>query len=99
MYGLTFPPPDNTPWERIGRLSARLSCVDERFADFAAEAGVEWGEVTLMQRSDMRAEIDALVARAYDLTTDELRFIFTDFTENAVSQTYRDQVLEKFEGL
>ena len=52
-----------------------------------------------MQRSDMRAEIDALVAQAYDLTTDELRFIFTDFTENAVSQTYRDQVLEKFEGL
>ena len=99
MYGLTFPPPDNTPWERIGKLSARLSCVDERFADFATEAGVEWGEVTPMQRSDMRAEIDALVAQAYDLTTDELRFIFTDFTENAVPQTYRDMVLEKFEGL
>ena len=99
MYGLTFPLLDNTPWERIGKLSARLSCVDERFADFATEAGVEWGEVTPMQRSDMRAEIDALVAQAYDLTTDELRFIFTDFTENAVPQTYRDMVLEKFEGL
>ena len=29
----------------------------------------------------------------------ELRFIFTDFTENAVSPAYRRQVLEKFEGL
>ena len=47
----------------------------------------------------MRAEIDALVAHAYGLTADELRFIFTDFTQNAVPQMYRDQVLEKFESL
>ena len=47
----------------------------------------------------MRAEIDALVARAYELTEDELRFIFTDFTENAVSPAYRAQVLAKFKSL
>ena len=47
----------------------------------------------------MRAETDALVAHAYGLTADELRFVFTDFTVKAVPQTYRDQVLEKFEGL
>ena len=96
---LTFPPPDNTSWERIGKLAARLSCVDERFTDFAAEAGVECGELTPTHRNDLRSEIDALVARAYDLTEDELRFIFIDFTENAVPQVYRDLVLEKFEGL
>ena len=71
LNSLTFPPPDNTPWEQIGRLAARLSCVDERFAEFAEEAGVECGQLTDGQRSDMRAEIDALVARAYDLTVDE----------------------------
>ncbi len=96
---LTFPPPDNTPWQRIGELAARLSCVDERFANFAAEAGVEYGPLTDAQRNDMRAEIDALVAHAYDLTEDDLRFIFTDFTENAVTPAYRHLVLEKFEGL
>ena len=47
---LTFPPPDNTPWEDIGSLAARLSCVDERFAEFAAEAGVECGPLTGAQR-------------------------------------------------
>ena len=94
---LTFPPPDKTPWQRIGALAARLSCVDERFADFAADAGVACGPLTDVQRHDMRAEIDALVARAYGLTEDELRFIFTDFTENAVSAAYRELVLEKFE--
>ena len=55
--------------------------------------------MTEAQRNDMRTVIDALVARAYGLTIDELRFIFTDFTENAVSPAYRRQVLEKFEGL
>lgn len=99
LNSLTFPPPDNTPWERIGELAARLSCVDDRFADFAAEAGVEHGPLTDAQRGGMRAEIDALVARAYGLTEDELRFIFTDFTENAVTPAYRNLVLEKFESL
>ena len=80
-------------------MAARLSCMDERFAEFAAEAGVECGPLTDAQRSGMRDEIDALVAHAYGLTEDELRFIFTDFTENAVSPAYRKQVVEKFEGL
>ena len=73
--------------------------MDERFAAFADEAGVECGPLTESERRDKRAEIDALVARAYGLTVDELRFIFTDFTENAVSTAYRELVIEKFEGL
>ena len=99
INSLTFPPPDNTSWQRIGELAARLSCVDERFTDFAAEAGVEYGPLTDAERNDKRAEIDALVARAYGLTEDELPFIFTDFTENAVSPAYREKVLEWFERL
>ena len=99
LNGLTFPPPDDTPWQRIGERAARLSCVDERFLEFSAEAGVECGPLTHAQRSDVRAEIDALVAHAYDLTEDELRFIFTDFTENAVSPAYRRLVIENFERL
>lgn len=96
---LCFPPPENTPWERIGTLAAGLSCVDERFAAFAAEAGVACRPLTDAERNDRRAEVDALVARAYGLTVDELRFIFTDFTENAVSPAYRQQVLDTFKVL
>ena len=99
LNSLTFPSPDNTPWGRIGGLAARLSCLDERFAEFAVEAGVECGPLTEAERNDMRAEIDAQVANAYGLTEDELRFVFTDFTENAVSPAYRQLVLEKFERL
>lgn len=96
---LCFPPPDDTPWQRIGSLAARLSCVNDWFEKFAAEAGVEYGPLAIAERNEMRAEIDALVARAYGLTEDELRFIFTDFTERAVSTAYRHLVLEKFEVL
>ena len=96
---LTFPQVSNIPWQHIGRLAARLSCIDERFAEFASESGVECGPLTEAERNDMRAEIDALVARAYGLTEDELCFIFTDFTENAVSPTYRRLVLRKLETL
>lgn len=96
---LCLPPPEDTPWRRIGELAARLSCLDERFAEFAAEAGVEWGPLTEAERSEMRAEIDALTARGYGLTADELRFVFTDFTENAISLVYRERVMGKFESL
>ena len=99
MYGMSFPQTKDAFWKQIGELAARLSCVDERFANFAAEAGVECGPLTDAQRNDMRAEIDALVAHAYGLTEDELRFIFTDFTENSVTPAYRDKVLEWFERL
>ena len=96
---LTFPPASNSPWERIGKLAARLSCPDNRFREFAAEAQVECGPLAAVQCNDLRAQIDALVARAYELTEDDLRFIFTDFTEKAVCSAYRELVLEKFERL
>ena len=99
LNSLTFPPLEDTPWEQIGSLAARLSCVDDRFVKFAAEAGVECGPLTDAERDDMRAEIDALVARAYGLTADELGFVFTDFTEKAVSAVYRERILDKFESL
>ena len=97
LNGLTLPPGDNVPRQRIGSLAARLSCVDERFADFAAEAGVLYGPILHAEQDNMRAEIDALVAHAYGLSEDELRFVFTDFTDNAVPRSYRDLVITKFE--
>ena len=96
---LCFPPPENADWRRIGALAARLSCGDDRFAAFAAAAGVECGPLTDGERAAYRAEIDALVAAAYGLTAADLAFIFADFTENAVSPAYRAAVLERFANL
>ncbi|HXD71834.1 MAG TPA: hypothetical protein VN615_18340, partial [Gaiellales bacterium] len=82
--------------DRIAHLAARLSCVDERYADFAREVGVEVGPMPLDERSDMEAEIDALVAHAYGLSENDLRVIFRDFTERAVPPAYRERVVEHY---
>ena len=96
---LCFPEWRATNWQRIGSLAARLSSVDQRFFDFAVDVGVEHGPLADGARASMRAEIDALVAQGYGLTANELAFVFTDFTENAVSPPYRAQVLQAFEEL
>ena len=96
---LCFPTWEDMDWQRVGELAARLSCIDERFADFAAEAGVECGPLGDGEGAAKRAEIDALVAQGYGLTAGELEFVFTDFTENAVSPAYRERVMAAFEAL
>ena len=92
---LSFPPAADTPVQRIGKLAARLSCVDERFAGFAAEVGVEYGPFR-EDPANLRAEIDALVARAYGLDEADLLTVFSDFTEAAVPSAYREKVLGEF---
>ena len=94
---LFFPIQINTPWKIIGKLASRLSCIDDRFTEFAVNTGVECGPLTDIERNDLKATIDAKVALAYGLTKDHLRFVFTDFSKKLVSDAYRKLVLEKFD--
>jgi len=80
-----------------GRLGGE--CQDDRFADFAKEAGVQCGPLGAAGRQRLRAEIDALVAHGYGLTEEDLEFVFTDFTTDAVPTEYRALVLQCFEAL
>jgi hypothetical protein len=96
LEGLRVPRLDDRRYERIARTAARLSCPDERFADFAAATGVEVGPLEQDERDELRAEIDALVGHAYGLSADDLETIFDDFTLDAVSEAYRDRVRERF---
>jgi Eco57I restriction-modification methylase len=99
LEGLLVPALDDRTHDQIGRAAARLSCPDERFADFAAATGVEVGPLTPEERNELRAEIDALVARAYGLDEADLETIFADFTRDAVPETYRDRVRNRFREL
>ena len=94
---LRFPCADGTPWQRIGELAARLSCVDDRFADFAEEVGIECGRQSEVERADQRAEIDALVAHAYGLTKDETAFLFDDYPSGAYSDEFKELVMAKYD--
>lgn len=96
LEGLRLPELTDAGYERIARNAARLSCVDDRFADFAEATGVEYGLLHEDERDELRAENDALVAQAYGLSEKDLELVFSDFTLDAVPEDYRKLVRRSF---
>jgi hypothetical protein len=96
LEALRVPKVSDRSYEKIAHAAARLSCPDERFAEFAATTDVEVGPLAQEERDELRAEIDALVARAYGLDADDLETIFADFTLAALPESYRERVRQKF---
>jgi hypothetical protein len=83
---------------RLSELAGRLSIVDERYDDFVRRAGIEPEPLDPGDRAEAEAEIDALVAHAYGLSEDDLRVIFEDFNEQALSAAQRELILAHFRG-
>lgn len=80
----------------IAEAAARLSCVDDRFAEFAAQVGVEYGPLDDAEHDRLRADIDARVAHAWNFAEEDLAVMFDDFTTDAVPTDYRAQVVERW---
>ena len=99
LEGLYLPDLEDADFEAISHAAARLSAVDDRFSDFAAATGVELGPLSPTERTRLRVEIDARVARAWNLTRADLDVIFRDFTENAVTPAYRAALVDRLEQL
>jgi Eco57I restriction-modification methylase len=68
-------------WERVVAVAGRLAAPDRRFADWAKAVGVEHGSLPEDQKQDMIAELDAVVARLYGLSEEQLIHIFETFHE------------------
>ena len=90
---------DGRAFEEIAEAAARLSAVDDRFADFAKATGVECGPLQEDERRRLRVEIDARVAQAWLLTEDDLAVMFDDFTTGAVPPPYRDALVDRLAEL
>jgi hypothetical protein len=99
LEGLGLPALSDADYAAIARAAARLSCPDERFADFAAATGVEHGPLTEDDRERLIVEVDALVARAYGLDAAQLEVVLADFTLAAVSEEYRERLRGRFAEL
>lgn len=99
LEGLKLPSLSDDDVRALATPAARLSCPDERFAEFAAATGVECGPLDDEEREALRVEIDARVARVWGLTADELEVVFADFTLDAVPEAYRDAVRRRFAEL
>lgn len=75
------PPRTHSLWQKAVALAGRLAAPDDRFADWAAQVGVEHGPLPPDVKQDMIDELDAVVARLYGLDEDQLTHLFETFHE------------------
>lgn len=99
LEGLHVPTLFDEAFAALADAAARLSCVDGRFTELAGSAGIDPGPLEAEERHSLRADIDARVAAAWGLTTEELELIFEDFTLDAVPEDYRETVRSRFAEL
>lgn len=99
LEGLIVPHLGDADYAAVAEAAARLSCVDERFEDFAASVGVAFSPLDEAERERLRVEIDARVARAWGLTPDDLAVICHDFTLRAVPVDYRERLTRRLTEL
>ncbi len=99
LESLTVPNLDDQNFTEIARAAARLSAIDERYDDFAAAIGVECGPLPKQERQRLLVDIDARVARAWNLTVGDLQIMFDDFTEGAVQPSYRADLTDRLREL
>jgi len=95
-----FPVPrpgrDDPLWQRTVELAGRLAAPDDRFAEWAEKVGVECGPIGDLEKEDMIAELDAVVAHLYGLTERQLTHIFETFHEGWDYSSRLDAVLKHF---
>lgn len=99
LEGLRLPDLEPDDVAALAAPAARLSCPDDRFAEFAEATGVECESLEDEEKAKLRAEIDARVARIWGLTSEELEIVFADFTKDAVPEDYREAVRKGFAEL
>ncbi len=99
LEGLIVPDLPDEDFDALADCAAELSCVDERFADFAASFGIQAGPLPETERRRLRVEIDARVARAWGLTGADLDVLFNDFTIDAVAADYRQLLRTRLDEL
>ena len=86
------PGPNNPIRKRVVEIAGRLAAVDERFAEWAQEVGVEVGTANEDSvKTELIHELDACVALLYGLDDDDLECIYTTFHERE-PERYRDRL-------
>lgn len=80
-FPIPRPPRTDPHWQRAVALAGRLACPDDRFAAWAKAVGVAHGPLEPDAKRAMIEELDAVVARLYSLSPDQLVHIFDTFHE------------------
>jgi hypothetical protein len=80
-FPIPRPPRTDKHWQRAVALAGRLAYPDDRFADWAKAVGVKHGPLQPGEKQAMIEELDAVVARLYGLSPEQLTHIFDTFHE------------------
>ena len=82
---------------RVVEVSGRLAAIDGRYREWSEQVGVEIGTAKDEPvKSDLIAELDALVSLLYGLTEEQVRHIFATFHRGWDYQERLDAVLEHY---
>ncbi len=99
-FPIPEPDADDPVAERVVTIAGRLAAVDDRYADWAAEIGVEVGTAANEEtRHDLICELDACVAHLYGLDEDDLAVIYQTFHTGTDYSERCKRVLEHFRNL
>jgi hypothetical protein len=107
VYQTPVPPKiENETATQIITISAKLSSPDERFKDFASALGVQCGPLSMRERIELTAKLNALVAKHYRLNKEHFNLIlqsFEGFEEdkelvNMKEVKWDDTLIRKFNG-
>jgi len=82
--------------ERAVELSGRLAAVDDRYAGWADEVGVEYGPLDDKEKQDKIYELDAIVAHLYGLSREHVEIIFETFHDGWDYEERLDRVLDYY---
>jgi len=96
LEALTVPNLDEENYIQVAQGAARLSAVDDSFNEFAISTGVTCGQLTRNKQLQLKVDIDARIARAWQLTVADLETMLEDFTNDAVPPAYREALIRRF---
>ena len=101
FYLYQLPIPRILPTDEIFKLitnkAALLICTSLEFDELAKEAGLKGYEEAVTnpeERAQLRAEMDAIVAKLYGMTEEELEYILSTFP--IVKEEQKKRVMEEF---
>jgi hypothetical protein len=99
--GFPIPRPDRSAplRRRVEKIAGRLAAVSPSFDAWAEAVGVEIGPVDEEAKTELVAELDAVVAALYGLSDDDIQHIFETFHAGWSYQDRLERVLEAWTSL
>lgn len=107
VYQTPVPPSFTCPLARqIIRIAGRLSSADARFSELATTLGVSSSPLSMMERIDLTAKLNTLVAEHYGLNREEFELILQSFEgfeedknlEKLTEVKWNDELMRRFNG-